>query len=60
MSNFKVNWQKVHDGLRDMGGWENDPNAPKANIDDAGKQPIADRPECWTTPFKTPQWLKDK
>ena len=48
-------WSKVGENLRDMGGWEDARSVPAA---DHGAEPIADRPRCWTSPVRVPEWLR--
>lgn len=51
-----VDWSKVGADLRDMGsGWEGAGRKPDA---EHGAEPIADRPGCWTSPVRVPEWLR--
>lgn len=51
-----VDWAKVGESLRDMGGWENTGARPNP---DHGAAPIADRPGDWTWRPAVPKWLRD-
>lgn len=51
-----VDWGKVGDILRDLGGWENTRRAPDP---DHGAEPIADRPGCWGWRPAVPEWMRD-